>query len=651
MATYSINNGSTTETTRKTSIDEILRGLPDNTNKLISPRAVRDAFLSTWANSAFKITSIGNGDEYIGLDSGDPDNRDIQKKILIGRRNDNEGNPIMNETLLESDTDIFLYKTSKRDEDIDKTRISILAGDTGSTNSSFPYFEAITEGSQTKSDFNINNEGGIINIKAGDVFINGVRFPDEDTDTNNKILKYVGEYPYGSLKWMTESQAVDNIIGNNQPINVVGNIINLNGYSLEFDDERSVPEKIGGIEQNDSFPLDGFTNSENENQNWPLSEVIRKLLYPFIEPKLELRVFNKDTNDIYFDIGKDYSVDMDYSITTYQREYDERPHEIKLSSDEFADLDLDTSVQYELIKPGDFSTSITQSSITQSSIPQSSSVTRSITFKAKTINKDDGSVKETSISKDIFFISPFIAFLSSRDSYTKNTVIEGYLQDPSTTSGSHHKVLKSYIDEETTIDFILDNDTLNYLYIACPANATTPYGIRPNNSGLTSIDTFIEINESITTEITPYSAYRLYRSKNKMIIGSDIIKLLFSNTENTSNYLLNDFYNYRSTNLDGYTKGITTNTNGFTSNTTRIYISLSSEYSDNETAIGFLKPGSIIRISKPGFFMKYIVNLYGKISLNNTSERYMQFSLTPIVGGNALYLSDNEEIKFEIIVI
>ena len=111
-ATFSINSGQLTETTRKPNIFSVLNDIQDNTQKLISPRDVRDAFLSTWANSPFKITtpnSLANF-EYIGIDSNNPSNRDIKEKILLGKRS--YGNlDVMNDYLLGSDTDIFLFNT------------------------------------------------------------------------------------------------------------------------------------------------------------------------------------------------------------------------------------------------------------------------------------------------------------------------------------------------------------------------------------------------------------------------------------------------------------------------------------------------------------------------------------------------------------
>ena len=98
-ATYSINIGTEYEAYRLPDILSVLKNIPDNTHKLISPKDVRDAFLSTWANSPIKQTTTTTGVEYIGIDSGNPANRDIKQKIFLGKRNFG-GSDVLNNTLL-----------------------------------------------------------------------------------------------------------------------------------------------------------------------------------------------------------------------------------------------------------------------------------------------------------------------------------------------------------------------------------------------------------------------------------------------------------------------------------------------------------------------------------------------------------------------
>ena len=109
-ATYSINVGQTTEAYRKQDINSVLADIPNNTQKLISPKDVRDAFLSSWANSSFKQTVGVASIEHVGLDSGNPSNRDIKQKIFIGKRN-YASTDIMNSVLLSNtNNDIYIYK-------------------------------------------------------------------------------------------------------------------------------------------------------------------------------------------------------------------------------------------------------------------------------------------------------------------------------------------------------------------------------------------------------------------------------------------------------------------------------------------------------------------------------------------------------------
>jgi hypothetical protein len=126
-ATYSINVGTIIESVRKQNVFSVVQELPDNTQKLISPRDVRDAFLSAWANSAFKITTPGilTSNEYIGIDSGNPDDRDIKKKILLGKRS--FGNlDILDNTLLSTlGSDIYFFNTKDDSATQSSTKISI----------------------------------------------------------------------------------------------------------------------------------------------------------------------------------------------------------------------------------------------------------------------------------------------------------------------------------------------------------------------------------------------------------------------------------------------------------------------------------------------------------------------------------------------
>lgn len=318
-ATYSINVGTATEALRKQNIYSVLLDLPDNTQKLISPKDVRDAFLSAWATSAFKQTIGQAGVEYLGIDSGNPNNRDIKEKIFIGKRS-YTGSDIMNNSLLtNTNNDIYIYNTKSDSYATQSTKIVILAGTNSTLHTYAPYIQSNGINSNTALDLNLVNPSqfsGPINIlsNTGRVAINGITFPTvaetSASASNGKILKYSGSYPNGVLKWSEPTVSIASIGTIGLPTNIYGSPSNVNGHSLEFVDNSIVPQTIGGVAQGSSFSAGSY-----QGQNWPLSEVIRKILYPYVTPALSLSVTTGGVN--YFAAGVTYSALFSYSITRY----------------------------------------------------------------------------------------------------------------------------------------------------------------------------------------------------------------------------------------------------------------------------------------------------------------------------------------------
>jgi hypothetical protein len=318
-ATYSINVGTPTEAFRKQNINSVLLDLPDNTQKLISPKDVRDAFLSAWATSAFKQT-IGQANiEYLGIDSGDPSNRDIKQKIFIGKRNQG-GLDVMNNSLLNNtNNDIYIYNTKPDSSATQSTKVVILAGTNSILHTNAPYIQSNSINSNTALDLNLVNPSlfsGPINVfsSTGRVAINGITFPTvaetSASASNGRILKYSGSYPNGVLRWAEPTVSIANIGTIGLPTNIYGSPSNVNGYSLEFVDNSIVPQTIGGVVQGSSFSAGSYNG-----QNWPLSEVIRKILYPYVPPALSLSITAGGVD--YFSTGITSSALFSYSITRY----------------------------------------------------------------------------------------------------------------------------------------------------------------------------------------------------------------------------------------------------------------------------------------------------------------------------------------------
>jgi hypothetical protein len=315
--TYSIKIGTPYEAKRIINVEDVLKQLPDNTNKEISPKDVRDAFLSTWANSPFKITSPNSSTtEYIGIDSGNPANRDIKQKMFFGKRQ-LSGQDIMNDTLLRSDTDIYFYNT-RLDTASQSTKISILSGTDSKLFQYAPFIESKSNG--TRSDLIIRNPSTYSNINiestTGRVSINGISFPTIDENkidsADGKVLRYQGTFPNGYLKW--DNTNIDNLnVGSSTTeTKLYGGTVSLNGFELEFSDSRMVPKKIGGVEA--GFKFNQYSSTKTK---WPLSEVLRKLLYTYVPPELKISVYNKATGKPYFERGTLVTIGITFSVTVY----------------------------------------------------------------------------------------------------------------------------------------------------------------------------------------------------------------------------------------------------------------------------------------------------------------------------------------------
>ena len=203
MATYSINTGTSTETMTyniigATAIDlsPVLDILKDNSNKEINPKDIRDAVLTSFSNSAFKQTLASQSTiSYIGVDTVNPNylNKDVKKKVYFGKRAFSQLNSysytddIMTSSLLNSDTDIFLYNTKKDTVSNNRTKIAILAGTNSSLYANSPYLQSqlVTIGTYSSLSLDIVNPtitGGTattmnFNSDYGTVSFNNLVFP------------------------------------------------------------------------------------------------------------------------------------------------------------------------------------------------------------------------------------------------------------------------------------------------------------------------------------------------------------------------------------------------------------------------------------------------------------------------------------------
>jgi len=342
MATYSKYNGLPWESTSSDLIigtanetnfmftnNSVLENLIDNEAYYITPRYLRDMFISLWDSTSFKVTSAsGSNIEYIGIDSGAP-NRDIEiNKILIGKRSYSgtqsytASHDLMATDLISSDIDLFFNNTRNDLDNQKSTRVVFLADTNRSLFLSAPYLQAqvVTTpgGSQSLSMDIVNNSAsGNISIYSmgvdsfgndiisigGTVSLNNIVFPTMATSSDlNYDPKGKTLIPQnGVLNWTAiKFPQVDYIGITGSPLNIFGTPVNLNQHSLEFTDSRPIPISIGDMPIGSDF------------DRMPISDVLRKIIYPYLGPLCTINLINSSG---YVEVGTYPNIRVGYSIT------------------------------------------------------------------------------------------------------------------------------------------------------------------------------------------------------------------------------------------------------------------------------------------------------------------------------------------------
>lgn len=521
---YTILSGEPTESNRKPDIYSVLADIPNNTQKLISPKDIRDAFLSAWSNSVIKVTSNGSS-EYIGIDTNDPNSRDVKNKILLGKRSVGSQN-IMTDSLIQlSDSDIFFYNTKQDSQDQSSTKISILAGTDPDLFTKSPYIES--NSNSNFIDFNIVNESGNINIISENnrVYINNIAFPTILENVSNaedgKFLKYSGEYPYGNLVW-SDSVVSSIEIGASQTSTNIYGTVSLNGYLLEFVEDRVVPQSIGGILAGMSFSANSFNS-----QNWPIVEVIRELLYPYITPQLELEVINLESGNMYAEVGTEVNIEANYSITTYARDNEE-----SISGYVFRDSGTTSTPGWEILDQGGSLTGTpgTKFSYTiEYSDSGNNIVGETLEYGLMVSNVNTGIVLDPQNSidgysfsqvKSIQFVAPFL-FGSSETLYPFiGSSINAMMAD-----ANINKLIEYYPGDGNIISCQLSGTIHSYFYFAYPSDYPELKFIKDPNGYIIHDSDNLDLSsfQYSTIPLVPdspldyYGGYRIYITKNLVL--------------------------------------------------------------------------------------------------------------------------------------
>ena len=326
MGTFSLNIGLITAATSsqlhiQDNFDRILLLLKDNDTKLIDPKDLRDSILSIHSSIPFKQTSTysiyqaSNNNSYIGLDAVDPTDRDIKRKIFIGKRSNsgtfsyNGSYDIMNSTLLSSDVDIFLYNTKLDTLDNTTTRVSILSGKNNGLYSIAPFIQSeVVSGATESLSLDFITKVGQVNITNGNIndsgtfSINNLPWPsisyNSASASDSTTLFWRGTTSSGYLSWEQLSLPRVSTIGtSSQILSIFGTPVNVNGYSLELDDSRYMPISFGGIPMGTTF------------DNTPIVDILSRILYPYLGPLCSISIDSK-----YSEVGVPVTPVLTYTI-------------------------------------------------------------------------------------------------------------------------------------------------------------------------------------------------------------------------------------------------------------------------------------------------------------------------------------------------
>jgi len=317
--------------------NSLLEDLKDNEEAYITPKYIRDAIVSAWDSNVFKETSAsGSSISYIGVDSGIADDlsikpgRDLEmNKLLIGKRSFSPGTQsytasadIMASDLISSDIDIYFFNTKRDIVSQNNTRIAFLAGTNPSLHSTSPYIQSqvakIPGGSQSLT-FDLIARNGDIRIFSrgfdifgnplnvgGTVSLNSIVFPTIATSSAAQNSGGIDRknliYQDGEFIWKKiEFPQTDHIGITGSQLNINGDDTKLNGFSLEFTDNRRSPMQIGDIQLGSTF------------NSMSIADVIRKIVYPYLPPMCTLSL--SPSQKEYLEVGTYPLVSLSYTIT------------------------------------------------------------------------------------------------------------------------------------------------------------------------------------------------------------------------------------------------------------------------------------------------------------------------------------------------
>ena len=454
FSTYSIFPGTTQEANSFNTISDVLNVLPDNTQKLINPRDVRDAIFSNWENTVFRYTSNTSGTQYIGISR-----EDIKDKLFLGKKS-LLGSNILSNSVLSSqpEIDIFFYNTKSDSATNQNLRIGFIGGSSQSLHTSIPYLEVVQVSGATPSlGLNIAHNqpfGGDFNFVAGQygrIGLNGLVVPSQSEIASivaSPTSSLIGDLflvrnSSGYIEFRTGG-SVTSVLGSpGITTNIFGSPVLVNGSPLEFTELNPTLQDFGGMPQGSTF------------SNVPVVEVLRQLLYPYLGPQVNISLTTPIRERSHIS-----GTNSQFTYTLIKRSGDISSSTVDIRDDSNVVL---TSYSGGTLAGSGYLSQTYNDSFTFSGANIQSNLTGNFTF---SISATDGT-QSVSASASMKFVYPYFYGFSPTTSNTQN-IVNTYLTK-----------LVDVQDDQT-----LPLSGTGYIYYAYPANYSTLSKIYDGNGFL-----------------------------------------------------------------------------------------------------------------------------------------------------------------------
>jgi len=310
MMTFSIYDGTDKQTisyllngdlSNGSSFDFLLSKLPNNEAGEINPIDIRNSILSTWSSSIFKLTTTDNSNvPYIGIDTLNPHDNDLKKKILIGKK-DYQSNDIIN-GLTDSNYDILFYNTKLDTRQQITTRLSLLSGRDNFINAPFIQSQDIFGTSSVSFDFIAGGDISLLSIDPyefkSNLSLNTFKTPNGAT--SNGVVIWSDSDDSMVINKLTITSTASSFGTSSNPLNIFGRV-NINDYDLEFKDDRFSPIEIGDIKFGHTF------------DNFSISDILSRVVYKYLPPTSRIKILQPYQNNLA-EIGTIPSVTLEFTI-------------------------------------------------------------------------------------------------------------------------------------------------------------------------------------------------------------------------------------------------------------------------------------------------------------------------------------------------